>query len=150
MSSQKDQFIDALPDEDSHLRIQQSRPTTLRQALETAMEVESYTIATKKAKQVREVHLVKKDDDAERMPDEELLKQLELCVKALQHHSGKQQGRRRATARAKKDQPDAARKKGVCWLPGHIQCNCTKKTTTTAPPSGNDDADKAGHQGNGQ
>ena len=35
----KDQFIDALPDEDMLLRIQQSRPPTLWQALETALQV---------------------------------------------------------------------------------------------------------------
>ena len=55
----KDQFLDALPDEDTRLRIRQSRPTNLRQALETAMELESYAIASKKAKQVREVCLEK-------------------------------------------------------------------------------------------
>lgn len=37
----KDQFIDALPDEDTWLIIGQSQPTRLRQALETAMELES-------------------------------------------------------------------------------------------------------------
>lgn len=39
----KDQFIDALPDEDMRLRIRQSRPPSLRQALETALELESYS-----------------------------------------------------------------------------------------------------------
>ena len=43
----KDQFIDALPDEDMHLRIRRSRPLTLRQALETALELESYSMASK-------------------------------------------------------------------------------------------------------
>ena len=38
----KDQFIDALPEEDMRLRIRQSRPVTLRAALETALELESY------------------------------------------------------------------------------------------------------------
>ena len=41
----KDQFIDALPDEDTHLRIRQSRPPSLRQTLETTLELESYLLA---------------------------------------------------------------------------------------------------------
>ena len=49
----KDQFIDALPDEDMRLRIRQSRPPTLRQALETALELESYSMASKRARPVR-------------------------------------------------------------------------------------------------
>ena len=53
----KDQFIDALPDEDMRLRIRQSRPPSLRQALETALELESYSLASRRAKPVREVHL---------------------------------------------------------------------------------------------
>ena len=90
--------------------------------------------------------------------EEDLLKQLEVCIKALQR--GKK-GKKRAAAQEKKAQPDATRKRGVCWgcgLPGHIQRNCTKETTNTtatgnddaAPPPMNDDADKEGHQGNGQ
>ena len=51
----KDQFIDVLPDEDMCLRIRQSRPPTLRQALETALELESYSMASKRAKPVRSV-----------------------------------------------------------------------------------------------
>ena len=83
----KHQFIDALPDEDTRLRIRQSRPTNLRQALETAMELESYAIASKKAKQVREVRLVKRGSgkEVERVPqseevDGDLLKQFEACI----------------------------------------------------------------------
>ncbi len=81
----KDQFIDALPDEDTRLRIRQSRPIGLRQALETAMELESYSIASKKAKQVRNVHLVKSDSNEEKHPtdSDDILKQLEACIKAM-------------------------------------------------------------------
>ena len=94
----KDQFIDALPDEETRSRIRQSRPTSLRQALEIAMELESYAIASKKAKQVQEVHLVKQVPDL----DEDLLKQLEVCLKALQH--GKM-GKKHATARERRFDP---------------------------------------------
>ena len=46
----KDQFIDALQDEDMRLRIRQSRPVNLWQALETAQELESYIVASRKTK----------------------------------------------------------------------------------------------------
>ena len=41
----RDQFVDALLDEDTRLRIKQERPQTLRRALETALELESFNIA---------------------------------------------------------------------------------------------------------
>ena len=128
------------------------------------MELESYAIASKKARQVREVHLIKKDEGyIEHTPEEELVKQLERCVKALRRR-GAGRGRRRATAWARKEQPDATqtrkeqpgatRKKGVCWgcgLPGHIRRNCTEENAApAAPPPGNDDGDGTGHQGNGR
>ena len=51
------------------------------------MELESYAIASKKAKQVREVHLVRKgNNEVKYVPDvdEDLLKQLEVCLITLQ------------------------------------------------------------------
>lgn len=35
----KDQFINALPDEDIRLRLRQSHPSTMQQALETALDL---------------------------------------------------------------------------------------------------------------
>lgn len=99
----------------------------------------------------------KGSDEVEHVSDveEDILKQLEVCIKALQR------GKKQAVAREKKAQPDATRKRDVCsgcGLPGHIQCNYTKETTNTtatrnddaAPPPMKDDADKEGHQGNSQ
>ena len=52
----KDQFIDALPDEEFRLRLRQSKPETLQQALEQALELESIYQANKqRSKVVREV-----------------------------------------------------------------------------------------------
>ena len=54
----KDQFVDALPDEDMRLRIRQNKPTTLRDALRLALELESYQIASRqRTKLVRGTHL---------------------------------------------------------------------------------------------
>ena len=52
----RDQFIDALPDEDMCLRIRQSSRPPLQQALETALELESYSMVSKRARPVRKVH----------------------------------------------------------------------------------------------
>ena len=51
----KDQFVDSLLEEDMRLRIRQHRLATLRAALETALELESYQLANKqKARFVRD------------------------------------------------------------------------------------------------
>jgi len=53
-----DQFVDALTDEDMRLRIRQNRPETLRGALEAALQMESYQLASKQTcKMVRGVHI---------------------------------------------------------------------------------------------
>jgi len=50
----KDQFVDALPEEDMRVRIRQNKPATLRNALAMALELESYQLASKqKARFVR-------------------------------------------------------------------------------------------------
>ena len=43
----KNQFIDALPDKGSRLWVHQNQPLTLQQALETALELESYQVMSK-------------------------------------------------------------------------------------------------------
>ena len=43
----KNQFVDALPEEDMRLRIRQNRPAMLRAALEAALELESHQPASK-------------------------------------------------------------------------------------------------------
>ena len=91
----KDQFIDALPDEDMCLRIRQSRPPTLQQALETALELESYSMASKRAKPVIEVHLEKESHNKETKPEagSDIIAQLEKFEKNLQQ--GSRKGRNR-------------------------------------------------------
>lgn len=52
------QCIDALPQEDTCLRICQMRPSSLRGALEHALELESYQLASQKSgRPVREARL---------------------------------------------------------------------------------------------
>ena len=55
----RDQFVDALPDEDTRLRIKQERPKSLRKALEAALELESFQIAARQRIKVsREAELL--------------------------------------------------------------------------------------------
>ena len=54
----KSQFLDALQDEDIRLRVRQNRPASLREALEQALELESYQLASRqRSRAVREVGL---------------------------------------------------------------------------------------------
>ena len=43
----RDQFIDALPDEDMRLHLEQERPQTLQRAQEIALELESFQLANR-------------------------------------------------------------------------------------------------------
>ena len=43
----RDQFIYALPDDEMRLRLKQERPSTLQKALEIALELESFQIASR-------------------------------------------------------------------------------------------------------
>ena len=45
----KEHFVDALLDEDMHLRIRQNKPTTLRDALRLALELEYYQLPSRQS-----------------------------------------------------------------------------------------------------
>ena len=145
----KDQFINSLPEEDMWLRIRQSRPGNLRQALEAALELESYVAASRRSRPVREVLLEGPERGPEECGEAEMLCQLERCVKALQFHSWAQKDRRNLIAQG----PRAAvtRRRGVCWRcgqPGHIQRNCSKRDADVAPGAGKNEG-PAGRQDQG-
>ena len=61
----RDQFIDSLPEEDMRLRIRQIWPANLWQALEAALELESYIAASRRSRPVREVLLEGGPEEAE-------------------------------------------------------------------------------------
>ncbi len=79
----KDHFIDALADEDMRLRLRQARPESLQQALETALELESYRLASRdRSRSVRAAKLSSGSEKPSRAPSAELLETLQRCVKA--------------------------------------------------------------------
>jgi hypothetical protein len=60
----KDQFIDALVDDELRLRVAQGRPSTLRAALGVSLEIESFTLAAKRrTRYVRTVQGLSLEED---------------------------------------------------------------------------------------
>ena len=148
----KDQFVDSLPEEDMRLRIRQSRPKTLREALETALELESYQLASKqRSRTVREARLEEgsyqeqlQNTGAGKLPGD-VVQQL---VEALERLTG-----------SSREQSSLRRERGqlgwsnvVCWncnRRGHFRRHCKQKQQRdNNTPQG---ADASGsRQGNGQ
>ena len=126
----KDQFIDSLADEDVRLRIRQNRPKTLREALETALELESYQLASKQRfRTVREAHLEEfscyqgqlQNAGAEKSGD--VVQQLVEALKQLTGNSPKQSPTRRECG-------PMDRSSVVCWnckQRGHIRRDCRQR-----------------------
>ena len=148
----KDQFVDSLSEEDMRLRIRQSRHKTLREALETALELESYQLASKqRSRIVREAHLEEEsyqeqlqNTGAGKLPGD-IVQQL---VEALERLTG-----------SSREQSSPRRERGqlgwsnvVCWncnKRGHFRRHCKQKQQRdNNTPQG---ADASGsRQGNGQ
>lgn len=126
----KDQFIDALTDEDSRLRLRQNKPETLHHALEQALELESIHLANRqRTKMVREAQL-----ESHHTPpvnragfDEGALHTLQSILDAVQRTSAsKSQGESQTSS----NRAQGSGKKIYCWnckKEGHIQRQCTEK-----------------------
>ena len=147
----KDQFIDSLTDEDTlKLRIRQNRPESLQQALEAALELESYQLASRqRAIPVRSAQLdcesdytqsrsLRKTRPSRVSPD--VLEVLQQSINKMQQlfakASMKSWGQRRPTKR--NHQRFQSRKQLTCWScgeAGHIRRNCKKgPNNNTATP----------------
>lgn len=87
----KEQFIDALQDEDTKLRIRQLRPQNLQQALETALEMESYYLAGRQRRSVREAHLETRPGGQQQyrgrgnIAESKVLEKLQECMEVFQN-----------------------------------------------------------------
>ncbi len=125
----KDQFVDALMNEELRLRIRQNRPVTLRQALEAALEMESYQLASQRhIKSVRGAAITvegEQEEDTESSASQKKppwVDGLRCIQRSLEKNqpATASQGSQGSVARS--------RSRGVCrkcGKPGHIQRNCT-------------------------
>ena len=119
----KDQFVDALHDEEMRLKICQSWPSTLNQALEALLELESFELASRRGPRVaREAVLEDKEPDSNE-PGQTAMHQLMELVRHTQKDSQREQ---RRTGRQNRH-----RKTLVCWRcgkNGHMQWDCRQPT----------------------
>lgn len=149
----KDQFVDALTDEDMRLRIRQNRPETLRGALEAALQLESYQLASKqKCKTVREVHIEHSREPKRNF--QKLGNQVTNCEDLVQdlQELKKQVTALKQALRRKTPGRQNNLERVICWRcrkRGHYQRNCTQEEGSRASHSG-DSVALQGQQGNGQ
>ncbi len=151
----KDHFIDALPDEDTRLKIRQSRPKTLGEALRVALELDSYQQASRqRPRTVRETKLIQdpeppqagnvmraEREGAEKPPWlDDVLKCIRTCVER----------RNQAPVNSRSRPPRSGDRTtgATCWKcgqRGHLRRDCTQiasttqtNTPATPPRSGNE------------
>lgn len=117
----KDQFVDAVQDDNIRLRIAQSRPTTLGQALEIALELESFALANKhRSRFVRECRINGTRSSQINEPWVDVANQLTKLTHEMRNfvwEFGKQSERKRGGQRSFKR----------CWTchENHLQKDCT-------------------------
>ena len=146
----KDQFIDALPQEDMRLCLRQMRPSSLREALQHALELQSFMLAGQQSS--RPVRGTRMDPHAPTAQDltkngEEILKSMQECVTEMQECAKGFEGREDKRKEHYKPRPKGSRDSIVCWgcqQKGHICRNCTNK------PRGKPNPTRNQNQGNDQ
>ena len=140
----RDQFVDAVTDDDMRLRLKQERPATLQKALEVALELESFQMASRQRyRVVRNTTMVggqcERKTTEENKPEERvseydrvenLVQRMGQSMENWMRKMDELMGRKRFTSRerARRDTP------GGCWECGeigHIRRNCLKRTTTS-------------------
>ena len=145
----KDQFIDSLTDEDTKLRIRQKSRKSLQQALEAALELESYQLASRQcAIPVHSAQLNYESDYTQSRPQRrttpsgvsyDVLEELQQCVNKMQQlfatECMKSQRQRRPTNR-NFWRSSQSRKQVTCRSceAGHIRRNCKKGPNNSTPP----------------
>ncbi|CAB4037020.1 Retrovirus-related Pol poly from transposon 412 [Paramuricea clavata] len=127
----KDQFIDALNDDEMRLRVAQARPTTLRAALGIALEIESFSLAARRRfRPVRTVHETPTKTNAECFvdPQEETLKRnSEFLTELKKMMSELREVVRSVNRRGRNQDGSPPKGKRKCWTCGsedHLQQDC--------------------------
>ena len=115
-----EQFIEAICDDDLRVRVLQSRPTNLQEALRSALELESYTLAVRRTPMVRAMESVPDNNtvsDINQMMEEVVARFSASMTKQLSNMmSGNRQG--------------ISTVRGACWNCGeigHYSHSCSKE-----------------------
>ena len=132
----KDQFTDALNDDETRLRVAQARPTSLRAALGIALEIESFSLAARRrVRPVRTVHESSTKANTESFVDpfEETLKRnSEFLAELKKTTSELREVVRSVNRRGRSQDRSPPRGRRKCWTCGaedHIQRHCRANDT---------------------
>ena len=128
----KDQFLDALPEGDLQLKVRQSRPPTLRQALEVSLELESLYLTSKQHSHMAREAILERDSEDEQLDQKAIHHITELVRRAMKEPQQAQ--RERNSPRHRRTM--------TCWhcgKRGHMQRECPMKakSDTRTSQSGN-------------
>ena len=134
----KDQFIDAVQDDDIRLRIAQGRPMTLRAALEIALELESFALANKRRSRfVRKCFVDETHDSPADEPWVDVAKQLRRLTQEMRNFAGERgvSSERRRGGQTSFD---------GCWTCGgnHFQRDCPQYGAPRADKRASGDEDE--------
>ena len=152
----RDQFVDALPDPDMRLRVKQERPPSLQRALELALELESFQLASnqRQYRVARETKLADNRKGQEKTPrkaseEEKEFQPLHTVLERLERSLRECVSDVRAAVNWRKRQQGNKGRSG-CWRcgrQGHLRRDCPHNTPPRSPKkSKNEDGEPADEQ----
>ena len=109
----KEQFIDVITDDDLRIRILQTRPANLQDALRTALELESYTLAVRRSPTVRAVNVSEQEAKRQELTTELVRDMFTELSANMAKMLGRTVDGRRPTPRTTNAEPE--RMPGACW-----------------------------------
>ena len=135
-----DHFIDALQEEEMRSKVRQRCPKTLREAVQTSLELESFQLASRQRS--RTVRGVKIDSSSKSEADTtaaHFQKQVLGCLREGLQEVLSQYSTVRGEREKQAPRYQQRRKQLICWScdqPGHVRKNCPKEKEKTEVKSG--------------